>query len=128
MHSIRLTAASRLLTGVLIFAGSLAVFQVAVSIPAQAQSVSACESYAHDRARRATRGTTANSMARNALGGAAIGSLVDGRSGARRGANLASAPGWSLAVSPRTISMRPNSIALAGVHAHNHSGIQLPRA
>lgn len=64
------------------------VLPLAGATSANAQSVSACESYAHDRARRATRGTTSQSMARNALGAAAIGSLVDGRQGARRGANL----------------------------------------
>ncbi len=88
MRLIPLIAVPGLLTSVAIVAGTLSVVQIADSTPAHAQSVSACESYAHDRARRATRGTTGSSMARNALGGAAIGSLVDGRSGARRGANL----------------------------------------
>jgi hypothetical protein len=67
---------------------TMTVLPFAATTSAHAQSFSACESYAHDRARRATRGSTANSMARNALGGAVIGSLVDGRQGARRGANL----------------------------------------
>ena len=52
------------------------------------RAISACDRYAHDYARRRTRGNIAGSAARSALVGAGVGSLVDGRQGARRGANL----------------------------------------
>ena len=71
-----------------IVVATVTVLQFSNATSAHAQSLSACENYAHEQARRATRGTTSGSMARNALGGAVIGSLVDGRQGARRGANL----------------------------------------
>jgi len=77
-----------------IVVATMTVLQFSNATSAHAQSVSACDSYAHEQARRATRGTTSGSMARNALGGAVIGSLVDGRQGARRGANLGLGAGF----------------------------------
>ena len=66
----------------------MTIVQFGGTTPAHAQSVSACDSYAHNYARSRTRGSVAGSAVRNTLVGAGIGSLVDGRSGARRGANL----------------------------------------
>ena len=77
-----------ILAWVAIVVTTVTVLQFPTATTAHAQSISACESYAHNQASRMTRGTTSGSMARNALGGAVIGSLVDGRQGARRGANL----------------------------------------
>lgn len=71
-----------------IIVATVTVLQFSNATSAHAQSVSACDSYAHNYARRRTQGSATGSAARNALGGAAIGSLVGGRQGARRGANL----------------------------------------
>jgi hypothetical protein len=84
----RLTAVPAILSYVAIAFAMLLFVQMTGATTAHAQSLSACETYAHNQARRATRGTTTSSMARNAIGGAVVGSLIDGRSGARRGANL----------------------------------------
>ena len=63
-------------------------FQFGGATSVNAQSVSACDSYAHNYARSRTRGSATGSVARNTLVGAGIGSLLDGRRGARRGATL----------------------------------------
>jgi hypothetical protein len=75
-----------------IYAGAVlaavTIFQFGGATPAYAQSVSACDSYAHNYARSRTRGNVTGSAVRNTLVGAGIGSLIDGRQGARRGAQL----------------------------------------
>jgi hypothetical protein len=80
------TPAALIYAGAVLFA--VTIFQFGSTTPTRAQSVSACDSYAHNYARSRTRGSVAGSAVRNTLIGAGIGSLVDGRSGARRGANL----------------------------------------
>jgi hypothetical protein len=81
-------AAPIALTWTAIVVATVTVLQFPTTTAAQAQSVSACDSYAHNYARNRTRGHVPGSAARNALGGAIIGSLVDGRQGARQGASL----------------------------------------
>jgi hypothetical protein len=88
MRHFWMISASTVLTCVALVVATLVIFQFSDATPAQAQSVSRCDSYAHDYARRRTRGNVTSSAVRNTLVGAGIGSLIDGRGGARSWAGL----------------------------------------
>jgi len=73
-------------------AAIVAVGTLAASTPAAAR-YEYCESYAHDFARRNSRGAVIGGGVRGAVGGAIVGGIADGRRGARRGARVGGAVG-----------------------------------
>ena len=83
---------SSLSFAVLVTAGSLVFGTLTAPTPAAAR-YEYCESYAHDFARRNSRGAVIGGGVRGAVGGAIVGGIADGRRGARRGARVGGAVG-----------------------------------